>query len=215
MLKIKQFAFNPFGVSTFIVYDTDTHDALIVDPGMTSDRERKFFDDFITAQQLKVKQVVNTHLHLDHCFGDNYVRDKYGVKVAANTLDAPLAQNLAQQAATFGMILDRDESVEVDVPLSEGDTISVGNYKFEVLHVPGHSPGSIVLYCAEGAVAIVGDVLFRGSVGRTDLEGGNQRLLIDGINAKLMTLPGKTMVLPGHGPATTIETEKATNPYIR
>jgi len=215
MLKIKQFAFNPFGVSTFIVYDTDTHDALIVDPGMTSDRERKFFDDFITAQQLKVKQVVNTHLHLDHCFGDNYVRDKYGVKVAANTLDAPLAQNLARQAATFGMILDRDESVEVDVPLSEGDTISVGNYKFEVLHVPGHSPGSIVLYCAEGAVAIVGDVLFRGSVGRTDLEGGNQRLLIDGINAKLMTLPGKTMVLPGHGPATTIETEKATNPYIR
>lgn len=215
MLKIKQFAFNPFGVSTFIVYDTDTHDALIVDPGMTSDRERKFFDDFITAQQLKVKQIVNTHLHLDHCFGDNYVRDKYGVKVAANTLDAPLAQNLARQAATFGMILDRDENVEVDVPLSEGDTISVGNYKFEVLHVPGHSPGSIVLYCAEGAVAIVGDVLFKGSVGRTDLEGGNHRLLIDGINAKLMTLPGKTMVLPGHGPATTIETEKATNPYIR
>lgn len=215
MLKIKQFAFNPFGVSTFVAYDSETHEAMVVDPGMVSDRERKFFDDFISANQLKIKQVVNTHLHLDHCFGDNYVRDKYGVKVAANVLDASMGQNLARQAAEFGMVLDNEDSVDIDVPLSEGDVITVGNYRFDVLQVPGHSPGSIVLYCAEGGVAIVGDVLFKGSVGRSDLEGGNQRLLIDGIKAKLMPLPGKTMVLPGHGPATTIEAEKATNPFIR
>lgn len=102
---------------------------------MVSERERRFFDDFVSQQQLKIEQVVNTHLHLDHCFGDNYVRDKYGVKVAANILDAPLAENLQRQAAQFGMVLDKDETVEVDVPLNEGDVISVGNYKIDVLQV--------------------------------------------------------------------------------
>ena len=215
MLKIKQFAFNPFGVSTFIVYDSDTRDALVVDPGMVSERERRFFDDFVSQQQLKIEQVVNTHLHLDHCFGDNYVRDKYGVKVAANILDAPLAENLQRQAAQFGMVLDKDETVEVDVPLNEGDVISVGNYKIDVLQVPGHSQGSIILYCKEANVAIVGDVLFRGSIGRTDLPGGNHQQLIDGIKAKLLKLPDDTMILPGHGPATTIKSKKAANPYLK
>ena len=105
--------------------------------------------------------------------------------------------------------------VEIDVPLSEGDTVTVGNYRLSVLHVPGHSPGSLVLYCPEAAVAIVGDVLFRGSVGRTDLPGGDHRLLLDGIRAKLLPLPGDTLVLPGHGPATTIGAEKAANPYLK
>ncbi len=214
MLKIKQFAFNPFGVSTFVVYDPDTLDAIIVDPGMVTDRERKLFDDYIIEHHLNVHQVVNTHLHLDHCFGDNYVRDKYGVKVAANILDAPLAQNLKRQAAEFGLVLDIDDSVEIDVPLNEGDTIAVGNYKIELIHVPGHSPGSLVLYCKEANVAIVGDVLFRGSIGRTDLPGGNHNQLINGIKSKLMPLPDDTMVLPGHGPATTIKYEKASNPYL-
>ena len=215
MLKIKQFAFNPFGVSTFIVYDSDTRDALVVDPGMVSERERRFFFFFLSQQQLKIEQVVNTHLHLDHCFGDNYVRDKYGVKVAANILDAPLAENLQRQAAQFGMVLDKDETVEVDVPLNEGDVISVGNYKIDVLQVPGHSQGSIILYCKEANVAIVGDVLFRGSIGRTDLPGGNHQQLIDGIKAKLLKLPDDTMILPGHGPAMTIKSEKAANPYLK
>lgn len=214
MLKIKQFAFNPFGVSTFIAYDTETRDAMVVDPGMISDREHKIFDDFISTNRLNIKQIVNTHLHLDHCFGDNYVRDKYGVKIYANLLDAPLGKNLSRQAAEFGLVLENEDNVETDIPLNEGDVITVGNYQFDVLQVPGHSPGSIVLYCAEGSVAIVGDVLFKGSVGRTDLEGGNHRLLIEGIRSKLLSLPGKTMILPGHGPATTIESEKASNPYI-
>ena len=215
MLKIKQFAFNPFGVSTFVVFDSDSLDAIVVDPGMVSDRERKLFDDFIESQQLKVRQVVNTHLHLDHCFGDNYVRDKYGVKVAANILDASLASNLQRQAAEFGMVLDNDESVEIDVPLNDGDTITVGKYKIEALHVPGHSPGSMVLYCPEANVAIAGDVLFRGAVGRTDLLGGDHKKLIEGIKAKLMPLPDDTLVLPGHGPATSIKDERNSNPFLR
>ncbi len=137
------------------------------------------------------------------------------MKVAANILDAPLAENLQRQAAQFGMVLDKDETVEVDVPLNEGDVISVGNYKIDVLQVPGHSQGSIILYCKEANVAIVGDVLFRGSIGRTDLPGGNHQQLIDGIKAKLLKLPDDTMILPGHGPATTIKSEKAANPYLK
>lgn len=215
MLKIKQFAFNPFGVSTFVVFDTETLYAIIIDPGMVSDRERDFLDSFIADNKLKVRQIVNTHMHLDHCFGDNYVRDKYGVKVSANELDGPLGHNIARQAAAFGIVQDIDDSVEIDVKLKEGDYIPVGDYKFEVLHVPGHSPGSIVLYCPEASVAIVGDVLFRGAIGRTDLEGGNHAQLIQGIKTKLATLPGNTMILPGHGPATTIAEELSSNPYLR
>lgn len=216
MLQIKQFSFNPFGVSTFVVYDPDTLDALVVDPGMVTDRERALFDNFVASHRLKIGQIVNTHLHLDHCFGDNYVRDRYGAKVAASVLDAQLGRSIGRQAADFGIALDGvPGGVEIDVPLAEGDIITVGNYRLSVLHVPGHSPGSLVLYCPEAAVAIVGDVLFRGSVGRTDLPGGDQRLLLDGIRAKLLPLPGDILVLPGHGPATTIEAEKAANPYLK
>lgn len=215
MLKIKQFAFNPFGVSTYVLYDSETLEALVVDPGMVTAKEQRLFDDFIAQNNLKIQQVVNTHLHLDHCFGDNYVRDKYDVKVAANVADAPLAQNLQRQAAEFGMVYNGDDSVEIDVPLHEGDIITLGSYKIELLHVPGHSPGSMVLYCPQANVAIAGDVLFRGSIGRTDLPGGNHRQLIDGIRSKLITLPGNTLVLPGHGPSTTIKAEEASNPYLR
>ncbi|MBD5163832.1 MAG: MBL fold metallo-hydrolase [Bacteroidales bacterium] len=215
MLKIKQFAFNPFQVSSFVVYDPESLDAIVVDPGMTSSAEERKLDDFIEQNHLKVQQVVNTHMHLDHCFGDNYVRDKYGVKVAAHLDDADLGQNIGTQAAEFGIHLSGPaDAVTIDVPLTEGDVIKVGNNDLQVLHVPGHSRGSIVLYSPEGHFAIVGDVLFQGSIGRTDLPGGNQQTLINGIRTKLLTLPDETLVLPGHGPMTTIGREKATNPYL-
>lgn len=216
MLKIKQFAFNPFQVSTFVVYDPDSLDAIVVDPGMTSAAEYKRLDNFIEENKLKVQQVVNTHLHLDHCFGDNYVRDKYGVKVAANVEDAPLGSSIATQASSFGIHLDGpSEAVVIDVPLKEGDVVKVGNNDLQVLHVPGHSKGSIVLYSPQGKFAIVGDVLFQGSIGRTDLPGGDHATLVNGIRKKLFTLPDETLVLPGHGPMTSIGAEKASNPYVR
>lgn len=216
MLKIKQFSFNPFQVSTFVVYDPDSLDAIVVDPGMTSAAEEHKLDEFIERNNLKIQQIVNTHLHLDHCFGDNYVRDKYGVKVAAHLDDADLGQNIGTQAAEFGLHLDGpSDAVSVDVVLADGDIIKVGDNQLQVLHVPGHSRGSIVLYSPEGHFAIVGDVLFQGSIGRTDLPGGEYRTLLNGIHTKLLPLPDDTLVLPGHGPMTTIGREKATNPYIK
>lgn len=215
MLKIKQFVFNPFGVNTYIVYDSDTKDAIVVDPGMVNERERKTFDDYIADNELKLQQIVNTHLHLDHCFGDNYVRDRYGVKVAAHVSDAPLGDNIGIQARQFGIQGVEDNPVRIDVPLKEGDKISVGEYSIDVLHVPGHSPGSLVLYSAAGNFAIVGDVLFRGSIGRTDLPGGDHATLINGIKTKLLTLPDSTWIFPGHDSHTDVGTEKAVNPYLR
>lgn len=216
MLKVKQFCFNPFAVSTFLLYDTDTLDAAVIDPGMVNDNERRIFDSVIKENHLKLTQIVNTHLHLDHCFGDNYVKSSYGVPVKANPADAFLGKALPAQAAGFGMSRPEGfEPVEIDVELNQGDTITVGNFNLQVLHVPGHSPGSIALYCAEGGFVIGGDVLFHGGIGRTDLQGGDLPTLLKSIREKLLTLPEETKVLPGHDVFTTIASEKRSNPYLR
>lgn len=215
MLNIKQFAFGPFGVNTYIVYDADTKDALVIDPGMVNAREQARFDSFIEENKLTVKQIINTHLHLDHCFGDNYVRDRYGVKVAAHVGDRELGLNLGSQAAMFGISGADTTPVEIDVALKEGDIITLGISKIEVMHLPGHSPGGIALYCKDSNFVFVGDTLFRGAAGRTDLPGGNYPALLASINDKLMKLPDSTLVLTGHDMSTTIGQEKATNPYVR
>jgi len=214
-LKVKQFVFNPFGVSTFIIYDSESKAAIAIDPGMLNSAEQKEFDSYIAENNLKLTQIVNTHLHLDHCFGNNYVRDKYGIKVAAHPDDAFLGNSLAEQASRFGIRLTgNDTKVGIDIELKDGDSIKVGAHTLKVLHVPGHSPGSIALYCAEGGFVIAGDVLFKGSIGRTDLQGGNLDTLLNSIHSRLMTLPDSTNVLPGHDRFTTIGAERATNPYI-
>ncbi len=217
MIKVKQFVFNPFGVNTYVVWDSETREALVVDPGMTSSAETSEFDSYVKDNDLKINQIINTHLHLDHCFGDNYVSDRYGVKVAANIADAPLGEGLGSQARQFGMVLPSgaDRGVTIDVSLTEGDVITFGAEKMYVIEVAGHSPGGIALYCPAGAFAIVGDSIFRGSVGRTDLPGGDHATLIANLKNKILTLPDGTRLLPGHDRFTTVADEKASNPYIR
>lgn len=213
MLKVKQFVFNMFAENTFVVSDSDSREAVVVDPGMFTQAERKEFDDYIESNSLKIIQVVNTHLHLDHCFGDNYVRDRYGVKVAANIGDAPLGADLGTQIRRFGGRGDF-EGVSIDVELRDGDTIRVGSDLLKVIETPGHSRGGICLYCKDGKFLIAGDTLFRGGVGRTDLEGGDARQLSASIRNKLFALPDDTAVLPGHDRFTTIGDEKRSNPYV-
>lgn len=216
MLSIKQFIFNPFGESTYIVSDDASHEAIVVDPGMIDAEEQERLDSYISSKGLKVSGVVNTHMHLDHCFGDNYVRDRYGVKVSAHAADAHLGESISEQARRFGMILrGHTAKVEIDVPLKDGDTIYLGNERLEVLHVPGHSPGGIALYSPTGKFLLSGDSLFAGSIGRTDLEGGDMPTLINAVRDKLLTLPGDTLVLPGHGPSTTIARELVSNSFLK
>lgn len=212
MLKIKQFIFNDFGECTYLIIDEKTLDAIVVDPGMASKDDFKRFDDFVKDNHIKVNQIVNTHLHIDHCFGANYVRDKYGVNVAAHVADAELGDALAQQAKMFGIRGDYG-GVMIDAPLADGDTVTVGSEKLQVIHTPGHTQGGICLYSPTGKFLISGDTLFQGTIGRTDHPGGNHEQLMESVNNKLFTLPDDTLVLPGHGGATTIGEEKLHNPF--
>ena len=202
-----------FGINTYVVYDPEEKEAAIIDPGMSRKQEFDALENFIGREGLKVTHLINTHLHIDHAIADNWVKAKYGVPVEAHADDAMLGERIKQQAQMFGVQAE-DVAVEIDRPLKEGDIIKIGSGELNVVHVPGHSPGSICLYDEADSFVIVGDALFQGSIGRTDLPGGNHRQLVDAIKNKLLTLPKETMVLSGHGDATTIGREWESNPYL-
>ena len=213
MLKVAKFGFYMFGINTYVVYDPEEKEAAIIDPGMSRKEEFEAIEKFIDREGLKVTHLINTHLHIDHAIADNWVKEKYGVPVEAHEGDAQLGRYLTLQAQGFG-VPGVEAAVEIERPLAEGDVVRIGRGELRVLHVPGHSPGSICLYDKADDFVIVGDTLFQGSIGRTDLMGGNHRQLIDAIKNKLLTLPRDTMVLSGHGDKTTIGHEWDNNPYL-
>lgn len=202
-----------FGINTYVVYDPEVKEAAIIDPGMSRKEEFQAMDRFIDREGLKVTHLINTHLHIDHAIADNWVKAKYGAPVEAHADDAMLGERIKQQAQMFGVQAE-DVAVEIGRPLKEGDTVRIGRGELKVIHVPGHSPGSICLYDKEDGFVIVGDTLFQGSIGRTDLPGGNHRQLVDAIKNKLLTLPDETMVLSGHGDKTTVGEERYRNPFL-
>lgn len=212
-MKIRQFTFNMFGVNTYILWDEVSHEAAVIDPGMIDEAEGHLLDEFIDRNNLKITHLINTHLHLDHTFGDQHIKNRYGVEIEAHQSDDFLGKNIPAQARAFG-IGQEVTPVKIERNLHEGDKIMIGDEALEVLHVPGHSPGSIVLYAPKSGFLIAGDVIFRNSIGRTDLAGGNGPELIDGIKSKIMTLPPDTIIYPGHGPGTTVGAEATFNPYL-
>lgn len=213
-MKIARFEFSLFGINTYVVVDPATRECAIIDPGMISEEEQHALTRFIERNRLVVTHLINTHMHVDHAIGDAFVKATYGVPVEAHEADAVLGERLKQQAQMFGMSEEVGE-VTVEHPLKEGDIVKIGEGELEVLHVPGHSPGSIVLYDRADGFLIAGDVLFERSIGRTDLPGGDHGLLVEGIKGKLFKLPDDTVVYPGHGGPTTIGAEKAGNPFLR
>lgn len=203
-----------FGENCYVVWEPHSKECMVVDPGMLSSAENEAIDGFIMSEGLTVKYLVNTHLHLDHCFGNAHMCSRYGVSAMAHPADLPLGRNLRGQAELFGIKnADIADAGSVE-PLSEGTVLTLGNERVEVIHVPGHSPGGIALYAPDDGWVISGDSLFSGSIGRTDLAGGNHGQLIKSVTEKLLTLPDDTKVLPGHGEYTTIAREKRTNPYL-
>lgn len=212
-LLMKIFEFNPFCENTYIIYDEASREAIVVDPGMMDSREFQCFDRFVEENQLVIKHLVNTHIHIDHVAGDNHVMERYGVSLSASEDDAFLSYRIVQQAEMFHLRGDFAEVV-ISKAISDHDSLIVGGIRLEVISVPGHSPGSIALYCPEGKWVIVGDALFYRSVGRTDLPGGNYGQLISSIQRRLLTLPSETVVYPGHGRQTTVGEEQRFNPYL-
>ena len=213
-MKIGVFQFSLFGINTYVVFDPATLCCAVIDPGMFNETEEKAMENFITKNNLKVTHVINTHLHLDHAAGNSFMKKKYGVPVAADKNDEYLGSNIQQQARMFGLDLNL-EDVEITQYLHAGEKIKIGEGELEVISVPGHSKGSIALYDKEDNFVIVGDALFQGSIGRTDLPGGDYEELIGSIKNNLLTLPESTIVFPGHGPSTTIGEEKKRNPFLR
>ncbi|MDE6533744.1 MAG: MBL fold metallo-hydrolase [Muribaculaceae bacterium] len=212
-MKIHIFNFSLFGINTYVVSDPDTRQCAIIDPGMIDREEERVMDDFLKRNNLKVTNIINTHLHIDHAVGDSYLKNKYGVPVSANALDLPLGDRMQQQAAMFGIQGAFDEVV-IDSFLNDGDVVNIGNGSLLVIQVPGHSQGSIALYDQKDGFVIVGDALFQGSIGRTDLPGGDFDTLISSIKNGLLSLPDSTVVYPGHGAPTTIGDEKKYNPFL-
>lgn len=212
-MKIKIFEFNPLGVNTYVLYD-ETGECIVVDASCFFSDENELLLNFILDNNLTVKYLVNTHLHFDHIFGVNFMASQFGLKLQAHRDDIFLLEKMSEQLQLFGFNTNVDYTPEIGRYLSEDDVISFGEQQLKVLHVPGHSPGSIVFYNEKEQFAVVGDVLFNGSIGRTDLLGGNFEQLIEGIRTKLFTLPDKTEIYPGHGQKTTIGREKRDNPFV-
>lgn len=212
-MKIAKFEFNPFAENTYLLWDENTRDAVLIDPGCYTPAEQQQLARFIEKNELKIKHLLATHLHLDHAFGIPWAVRTYGTGLSANPADEFLLQGMEAQATAFGCTLP-DQPVPIAHPLDEGDLIHVGNHTLRVLLVPGHSPGSLVFYSPEEKIAIGGDVLFLSSIGRTDLPGGNYKTLVKSIDEKLFTLPDDTRILPGHGPETTVGFERQHNPYL-
>lgn len=210
MLQLAQFTFNPFMENTYVVYQHGG-EAWIIDPGCSSRSEEKELDDFIRGNNLKVTRLINTHCHIDHVLGNYFVKNNYQVPLYLHQLEEPMLRSVKLYAPMYGF--PRYQETEPDFFLQEGDILELAQYQFKILFVPGHSPGHIALYHEEGGWLLGGDVLFDGSIGRTDLPGGDFDMLIQSIHEKLFILPDSTVVHCGHGPSTTIGKEKRTNPF--
>lgn len=213
-MKVKKFEFNLFGVNTYLVWDEATLETAVIDPGMSAPDECEEFAQFVERESLQITRLINTHLHIDHTLGNEYVEDRYGVGLIADPADGFLGSNREAQAQMFHLRGVSVSPLNISVEVKQGDFIYLATSKLEVLEVPGHSPGSIALYSAADGFVITGDALFYGSIGRTDLPGGNHAQLIGAIRSQLLSLPPSTIVYPGHGPSTTIGQEIKVNPYL-
>lgn len=213
-MKVKQFEFNMLPVNTYVVWDEHTHEAAVIDAGCYTPKECETLKEFISEEGLTVKYLLNTHLHFDHIFGNGFMYKEYGVKTCAHPADEEWLVEAPQRTRMFGLEFPGTPA-PIGTYLEEGDKLMLGYYSLQCIHVPGHSPGSIVFYSPEGRCLFAGDVLFQGSIGRSDLPGGDIRTLIDSIRENLLTLPDATLVYPGHGDATTIGYEKQYNFYLK
>lgn len=213
MINATMMTVNMFGENMYILWDEETHDAVVVDPGMMRDAEREMVDKFIKGQELIVKHILLTHLHIDHITGARWLADQTGADVCGSALDAQLGRELPEQVAQFHINIET-QPLELDRNLADGDTIPLGDEMIQVLHVPGHSPGGLAFYLSQSGLLISGDTIFNGSVGRTDLMGGDMAQLINSIHEKILPLPDETVIASGHGPTTTIADEKRCNPFL-
>jgi glyoxylase-like metal-dependent hydrolase (beta-lactamase superfamily II) len=212
MIKVKKFTFNPISVNAYLLWD-DSREAVLIDPACYYPDEQKELSRFVEKEDLTMVHLLNTHGHFDHLMGNIFAEEKWNLKCRIHSGDAILVSQAQKQAMLFGFkMMDQNYPAEF---LSEGELITFGQSVLKVIHVPGHSPGSVAFHGEKDKILVVGDILFEGSVGRTDLPGGNHKQLISGIKEKLLVLDDDVKVYSGHGNDTTVGWEKRTNPFLK
>jgi len=212
MMTIQTFTFNALQENTYVVFDK-TKEAIIIDPGCYDADERKELKEFVASNKLKPVRLLNTHCHVDHVLGNAFVAHEYKLELETSETEEAQLRSVKLYAPLYGFM--GYQECEVEKYLKEGDKVTFGQSSLSVLFVPGHSPGHLAFLNLAQKICIAGDVLFRGSVGRADLPGGNFTQLEKSIKTKLYTLPDDMQIFPGHGPTTTIGFEKKRNPYVR
>ena len=215
-LTVQPFVVSPFVENTYVVHDGT--EAALVDPGTATREERAAVEAYLEAAGLRVRHLLLTHAHIDHVFGCAHFAARYGAAAdfggwQLHPADEPLLANARTQGELFGVRVD--EPPAPTRALAAGDTVELGSHTFAVRHAPGHSPGSVLFVCESEGLVLGGDVLFQGSIGRTDLWEGDYETLIASIRRELLSLPDATVVYSGHGPATTVGAERATNPFLQ
>ncbi|GAA5096462.1 MBL fold metallo-hydrolase [Chryseobacterium ginsengisoli] len=212
MLQIQGFVFNFASENTYILYN-ENKNAWLIDPGNMNEQETNTIKNFITENELKIEKILLTHAHIDHVLGLQWAFDTFKVPVIMHQDDKEVLDMLQASGMRFGFQIN---PVNVEIKyINEGDELDLDGEKFKIYHVPGHSPGSVVYHNENQSFMISGDVLFEGSIGRTDLYKGNHEQLINGIKNKLFILDDKTQVFSGHGNPTTIGFEKEYNPFFK
>ncbi len=213
MITVKKFTFNPFQENTYVLFD-ETKECLIIDPGCYEPLEQEELTSFVAQNELKVTKLLSTHSHIDHVLGNKFVMEKYGVDLFIHSKDLETLTSVETYAASYGFMNYSACTVPSNF-LKEGESVAWGNSSLEIRFVPGHAPGHVVFVANEEKFIINGDCLFQGSIGRTDLPGGDHQTLLDSIKRELFSLPDDFVVYCGHGPETTIGNEKLHNPFLK
>jgi glyoxylase-like metal-dependent hydrolase (beta-lactamase superfamily II) len=210
-MKVYKFVFSPIQVNTYVLADV-SGECAIIDCGCYDRNEFSGLVDLLESNRLKPVLLLNTHCHLDHIFGNRFILDKYNLRPYSHQLEEPNRKNAVNHASMFGLSMAAPP--EPAGFISDKEKITFGSTTLLALYVPGHTAGSLAYYCETDGCVFTGDALFAGSIGRSDLPGGNLETLIRSIKTQLLSLQGETIVYSGHGPETTIEKEARTNQYL-
>lgn len=212
MIQIKTFYFNDLRECTYVLWD-DTNECVIIDPGCHTDSEKERLEKFIEESTLKPVKLLNTHGHFDHIMGNAFVTKRWSLKTHIHPYDKPHLERAVTHSEMFGYSIEQPPLDTIDI--EEGDIIDFGNSHLNVMYTPGHTRGGVCFYNNEDKIVITGDALFSGSIGRTDLPGGDYDQLMNSLLNKIVKLGDDFRVYPGHGPYTTIGKELASNPFLR
>lgn len=209
----KAFLFNPVGENTYLIWDEKTKEAAIIDAGMSNNRENAAVSEFITKENLQLKYALQTHMHFDHVWGLSYIKETYNLRPLCHAADEIIYSQAPEMTGMFRLSMNWNLPA-IGRYIEEGEIIQLGKTSIQVLHTPGHTPGGLSFYIESDHIIFTGDTLFQGSVGRTDLPGGNLEEEINSIKTKILTLPSDTIIYSGHGPKSSVEWEKKHNPFL-